>query len=421
MTMNLDSLPAPCYVTHLQCPKCGEIHESGRIQTVCVACGSPLLVVYDLNSMASKIKRDDLLSRPPDMWRYREFLPVHDLRNVVSLGETMTPVIHCGTLGMDLGMDRLFVKDEGRLPTASFKARGLAMAVTMANEFNVKRVTIPTAGNAGGALAAYGARAGMEVFVFCPEDAPEINANECAMTGAVVGLVNGLIDDCGRIVREGKEIADWFDISTLREPYRIEGKKTMGLELAEQFQWNLPDAIFYPTGGGTGLIGMWKAFNELEALGWIGSKRPKLISVQSEGCAPIVRAFEEGADSARPWENAETIAAGIRVPACIGDFLILNAVRETGGTAIAVSDEKILKAQRKLAEKEGIIAAPEGAATVVALEEALRRGDVEKDDHVLLFNTGSGLKYPMNVTFTRVDKDQPVDYKALLRASKDLR
>jgi threonine synthase len=312
-------------------------------------------------------------------------------------------------------MDRLFVKDEGRLPTASFKARGLAMAVTMANEFGVRRVTIPTAGNAGGALAAYGARAGMVVFVFCPDDAPEINANECGMVGAVVCLVNGLIDDCGRIVREGKELLGWFDMSTLREPYRIEGKKTMGLEVAEQFGWDLPDAIFYPTGGGTGLIGMWKAFNELETLGWIGSKRPRLISVQSEGCAPIVRAFEEGAESARPWEHAATVAAGIRVPHCIGDFLILRAIRETNGTAISVPDDEILRAQRELAEKEGIIAAPEGAATVAALKKALDRGDVEKSERVLLFNTGSGLKYPMNVTFTRIDKDRPVDYERIVR------
>lgn len=412
--MNLSTLSESCYVTHLHCPKCGEHHQSGRIQTVCTVCGSPLLVAYDLDSLASRITRDDLLSRQPDMWRYRELLPVQTTDNIVSLGETMTPLIHCKALGSSLGMDRLFVKDEGRLPTASFKARGLAMAVTMAKEFGVKRVTIPTAGNAGGALAAYGARAGMEVFVFCPDDAPEINANECGMTGAVVCLVNGLIDDCGRIVREGKEIANWFDVSTLREPYRIEGKKTMGLELAEQFEWDLPDAIFYPTGGGTGLIGMWKAFNEMEALGWIGSERPRLVSVQSEGCAPIVRAFEEGADSARPWEHADTIAAGIRVPQCLGDFLILDAIRETRGTAIAVPDKEILACQKYMARKEGIIAAPEGAATVAALEEALRRGDVEKGEKVLLFNTGSGLKYPMNVTLTRIDKNQAVDYKALL-------
>ncbi|MFH1113090.1 MAG: threonine synthase [Pseudomonadota bacterium] len=413
--MNLGDLPSSCHVTHLQCPKCNEIHEAGTVQTVCVSCGSPLLVLYDLDAVGSCLERSGLVSRPPELWRYRELLPVRDLANVVSLGETMTPVIHCPTVGAGLGMDRLFVKDEGRLPTASFKARGLAMAVTMANEFGIRRVVIPTAGNAGGALAAYGARAGMEVFVFCPEDAPEINANECGMVGAVVGLVNGLIDDCGRIVREGKDILGWFDMSTLREPYRIEGKKTMGLEVAEQFGWDLPDAIFYPTGGGTGLIGMWKAFNELETLGWIGSKRPRLISVQSEGCAPIVRAFQEGADSARPWEHASTIAAGIRVPHCIGDFLILRAVRETNGTAVAVSDDEILESQRELAEKEGIVAAPEGAATLAALKKALDRGDVEKGERVLLFNTGSGLKYPMNVAFQRIDKDRPVDYERLLR------
>jgi threonine synthase len=383
---------------------------------VCSACGAPLLVTYDLAATGAGLQPGDLQSRSPDIWRYRELLPVRSVRNVVSLGETMTPVIRTGSVGRDLGMEHLFVKDEGRLPTGSFKARGLAMAVTMAKELGVTRSTIPTAGNAGGALAAYGARAGMEVYVFCPDDAPEINAKECSLTGAVVCLVNGLIDDCGRLVREGKEIADWFDMSTLREPYRIEGKKTMGLELAEQFRWELPDVIFYPTGGGTGLIGMWKAFNELESMGWIDSRRPRLVSVQSEGCAPIVRAFEEGADTARPWESADTIASGIRVPHALGDFLILRAIRETGGTAIAVPDKAILECQKDLAEKEGIVAAPEGAATLAALKTALERGDVGKEERVVLFNTGSGLKYPMPGGFLRIDKDLPVDYQEILRA-----
>ncbi len=408
-------------VTHLECPRCGTGHEAGKIHTVCVSCQSPLLVVYDLGSMASRITKEDLSARDPDMWRYREFLPVEDSQNVVSLGETVTPLLQIRTVGSGLGMERLFVKDEGRLPTGSFKARGMAMAVTMARELGIRRVTVPTAGNAGGALAAYGASAGMDVFVFCPEDSPEINIKECCITGSVVCVVNGLIDDCGKIVREGKELTGWFDMSTLREPYRIEGKKTMGLELAEQFQWDLPDAIFYPTGGGTGLIGMWKAFNEMEALGWIGSKRPRLISVQAEGCAPIVRAFEEGAETARPWEAAETIAAGIRVPHAIGDFLMLRAIRETGGTAIAVSDEDILRSQRELAQKEGIIAAPEGAATLAALKIALNRGDVGKDERILLFNTGSGLKYPMPGEFVRIDKNQPVDYQRILEAGSGSR
>ena len=311
------------HVSHLECPNCGERHEAGAIQTVCVSCGDPLLVKYDLQSIKSSVSRDELPRRQADMWRYREFLPVKDVRNIVSLGEMQTPIVCIDSVGNRLGMRNLYLKDEGRLPTGSFKARGLTMAVTMAVELGVKRATIPTAGNAGGALAAYGARAGMEVFVFCPEDVPEINAKECAMNGAVVCLVNGLINDCGRMVREGKEIADWFDMSTLREPYRIEGKKTMGLELAEQFGWELPDVIFYPTGGGTGLKGMWKAFNELEAVGWIGSERPRLISVQSAGCAPIVRAFEAGLERSEPWQGADTIAAGIRVPHAIGDFLIL--------------------------------------------------------------------------------------------------
>ena len=414
--MNWKPPEGDCFVSRLECPRCGQFHSAGDVQTVCAACGAPLLVAYELDAARTSLRPADLQSRPPDIWRYREFLPVRNLRNVVSLGETITPVIRIGSVARDLGVEQLFVKDEGRLPTGSFKARGLAMAVTMAKELGVSRATIPTAGNAGGALAAYGARAGMEVYVFCPEDAPEINSRECSLAGAVVCLVNGLIDDCGRIVREGKEIADWFDMSTLREPYRIEGKKTMGLELAEQFGWELPNAIFYPTGGGTGLIGMWKAFNELERLGWIDSKRPRLISVQSEGCAPIVRAFEEGAETARPWESADTIAAGIRVPHALGDFLILRAIRETDGTAIAVPDEAILESQKELAEKEGIIAAPEGAATLAALRVALARGDVDKDERVVLFNTGSGLKYPMPGRFIRIDKDQPVDYHQILGA-----
>lgn len=416
--MSSGPLAGSPYVTHLECPRCGKIHEAFQLQTVCVSCQSPLLVSYDLDSAATHLSRNGLLQRQADMWRYRELLPVRDIRNAVSLGETITPVIHIGSIGSELGMERLFLKDEGRLPTASFKARGLAMAVTLAKELGVQRAAIPTAGNAGGALAAYGARAGMEVYVFCPEDAPEINTKECRMTGAAVCLVNGLIDDCGKIVREGTENTGWFDMSTLREPYRIEGKKTMGLEVAEQFDWDLPDAIFYPTGGGTGLIGMWKAFNELETLGLIGPKRPRLISVQSDGCAPIVRAFEEGAETARPWESAATLAAGIRVPYPIGDFLILRAIRETGGTAIAVSDQNILKAQRELAEKEGVIAAPEGAATLAALKIAIQRGDCERDERALLFNTGSGLKYPMYGELLRIDKDQPLDYAEILQAGR---
>ncbi len=412
-------LPSKCYVTHLVCPKCELEHDFDCAQTVCRACESPLLVVYDLAGIASALKKAHLLGRAPEMWRYREFLPVRDPERIVSLGETMTPLISARALAADLGVVELFIKDEGRLPTASFKARGLAMAVTKAAEYGVTRVVIPTAGNAGGALAAYGARAGMEVFVFCPEDAPEINAKECAMNGAVVCLVNGLINDCGKIVREGKSIADWFDMSTLREPYRIEGKKTMGLELAEQTQWSLPEAVFYPTGGGTGLIGMWKAFDELEAVGWIDSRRPKLISVQAEGCAPIVKAFDDGADESVPWEDARTLAAGIRVPHALGDFLILRAIRETNGAAVAVSDEDILDAQKRIAEGEGIIAAPEGAATLAALEIALERGIVAPSDRVVLFNTGSGLKYPMDVEFLRIDKEAPIDYQGILEAARE--
>jgi threonine synthase len=348
------------------------------------------------------VGKADIAGRQGGFWRYREFLPVRRTENVVSLGEVVTPMIPlAGPAG-----GSVWVKDEGRLPTGSFKARGLALAVAMARELGLSHLAMPTNGNAGAALAAYAARAGLRATVLCPSDTPEINVREIAMQGAQVWRVDGLINDCGRIVGEAAGRAGWFDLSTLKEPYRIEGKKTMGIELAEQLGWRLPKAIFYPTGGGTGLIGMWKAFAELEAIGWIGPERPQMFAVQAEGCAPIVRAFERGEEHAELWENAHTAAAGIRVPAAVGDFLILRAVRESGGAALAVSDADLLAAQRRVAAQEGLLLCPEGAATYVAWRQALEAGLVGAEDEVVLFNCATGLKYPMrdeSRTFTGLD------------------
>jgi threonine synthase len=326
---------------------------------------------------------------------------------VVSLGEVETPLVELRNSGRPAGFVLPTVKDEGRLPTGSFKARGLCLAVSMAQSFGVRRVAIPTNGNAGAAMAAYAARAGIEAFCFCPDDTPEINLSEIALQGATVWRVNGLINDCARLVASGKERFGWFDMSTLKEPYRIEGKKTMGLELAVQMQWRLPDVVFYPTGGGTGLIGMWKAWQELAALGWVEGPLPRLVAVQSTGCAPIVRAFEAGAESATPWENAHTIAAGIRVPAAIGDFLILRALRETRGFAIAVADADIERARREVAAEDGLLLSPEGAATYAAYLAAARAGKIAARDKVVLFNCASGLKYPMPPVTARMDLGKP--------------
>ncbi|MGH6877307.1 MAG: threonine synthase, partial [Rhizomicrobium sp.] len=353
--------------------------------------------------------KDTLASRPPDLWRYRELLPVRQARNVVSLGECMTPLIRIRAEGDG----ELLVKDEGRLPTGSFKARGIALAVSMAKEFGLTRLAMPTNGNAGAALAAYGSRAGMRTTVFCPDDTPEINVREIAAQGAKVYRVNGLIDQCGKLVSAGREVAGWFDMSTLKEPYRIEGKKTMGLELAEQLGWEVPDAIFYPTGGGTGLIGMWKAFAELEAIGFIGAKRPRMIAVQAAGCAPIVRAFEHGETHAARWENAHTIASGIRVPAAIGDFLILAAVRESGGCAIAVDDDEIAASLRDISHGEGLLLCPEGAATHAAWRKSLREGLIGAGDRVVLFNCANGLKYPLPPAEERLDVNAAIDFARL--------
>ncbi|MBF8292863.1 MAG: thrC [Steroidobacteraceae bacterium] len=376
--------------------------------------GKPLLVRYDLEALRHAISKDELAKRAEGgFWRYREFLPVRQDANVMSLGEVVTPLIAAPKAARLHGARTLLVKDEGRLPTGSFKARGLALAVSMAKELGVRRMAMPTNGNAGAALAAYATRAGIESWVFCPNDTPEVNVREIALQGARVFLVDGLINDCGRLVAEGKAKMGWFDTSTLKEPYRIEGKKTMGIELAEQLDWRLPDTIFYPTGGGTGLIGMWKAFAELEAIGFIGSERPRMVVVQAAGCAPIVKAWREGREHAEPWKNARTLASGIRVPGAIGDFLILRAVRESGGFAIAVEDEAITAAQDEMARVEGLLLCPEGAATYAAWRAAIASGQVGRDERALLFNCASGLKYPMPPAGRPIDCHHPVDYAAL--------
>jgi threonine synthase len=396
------------YATHLECSSTGERHDIARLQGLSAA-GKPLLARYDLTALRRERARADIENRSPGLWRWRELLPVPDPRHNVSLGEVETPLIELLRSERPPGFIPPTVKDEGRLPTGSFKARGLCLAVSMARSFGVRRVAIPTNGNAGAAMAAYAASAGMEAFCFCPDDTPEINLSEIALQGATVWRVDGLINDCARLVALGKERFGWFDMSTLKEPYRIEGKKTMGLELAAQTQWKLPDVVFYPTGGGTGLIGMWKAWQELAALGWIEGPMPRLVAVQSTGCAPIVRAYDAGAESATPWENAHTIASGIRVPAAIGDFLILRALRETHGFAIAVEDADIERARREVATKDGLLLSPEGAATYAAYLAAARAGKIAARDRVVLFNCASGLKYPMPPVTARMDLRRPFE------------
>ncbi len=402
----------PTFVTELACATTGEVHAADRLHGLSRA-GKPLLVRYDLDAMARALDRDALARRPAGLWRYREFLPVRHAWNIVSLGEVATPLLPVPRLGRRLGARELLIKDEGRLPTGSFKARGLCLAVSMAKELGVAHMAMPTNGNAGAALAAYCARAGIRSTVFCPDDTPEINLREIALQGAAVFRVNGLINDCGRIVADGAAETGWFDTSTLKEPYRIEGKKTMGLELAEQLGWNVPDAIFYPTGGGTGLIGMWKAFAELEEIGWLDEKRPKMVCVQASGSAPIVKAWQDGADHAELWPDAHTIAAGIRVPVALGDFMILAAVRESGGYAIAAPDEEIAAAQQEVATRDGLLMGPEGATTYAALRRAVSEGRVGRGDQVVLFNCGTSLKYPMPEVARFIDRHQPIDYDAI--------
>lgn len=398
----------PTFVTHLECSITGERYEADTMHGLSRA-GRPLLVRYDLDAVRANLPRPLLEARATDLWRWRELLPVRRTENVVSLGEIETPLVPIPRAG---GANVL-VKDEGRLPTGSFKARGLVMAVAMAKELGVTRIAMPTNGNAGAALAAYASRVGIETIVFCPEDTPEVNVREIAMQGARVWRVNGLIDDCGAIVAKGATQGRWFDFSTLKEPYRIEGKKTMGLELAAQMGWELPDAIFYPTGGGTGLIGMWKAFDELEKLGWIGAKRPRMYAVQASGCAPIVRAFEAGEEHAERWEDAHTVAAGIRVPKAVGDFLILRAVRESGGKALGVGDPAILQAVEDCAKRDGLLLCPEGGATLAAYREAVKTGEVDEDERVVLFNCATGLKYPMPPAPNTLDRHGDIDFDAL--------
>ena len=402
----------PTFVSHLECAFTGERYPADEVHGLSRA-GKPLLVRYDLAGVAKALSKDALARRPPDLWRYRELLPVRRAENIVSLGEALTPLVALPKLAQKLGGGELLVKDEGRLPTGSFKARGLVMAVSMAKAFGIKHMAMPTNGNAGAALAAYATRAGIATTIFCPEDTPEVNVSEIELQGATVYRVNGLIDDCGKIVGEGKAQRGWFDVSTLKEPYRIEGKKTMGLELAEQLGWQVPDAIFYPTGGGTGLIGMWKAFAELEAIGFIGRKRPRMIAVQAAGCAPMVRAFEAGVEHAPRWENAHTIASGIRVPQAVGDFLILRAVRESGGFAIAVADDAITAALDEVSRIEGFLMCPEGAATYAAYKQSLADGRIARHDRAVLFNCATGLKYPLPPVHRTLDRTKPIDFAKL--------
>jgi len=410
----------PTFVTHLECSLTGEGYPADQLHGLSKV-GKPLLVRYDLDGIRRALPRDALASRPQTLWRYREMLPVRRAENVLSLGEVVTPLIPLPRIASRLAAKgqkpgEILVKDEGRLPTGSFKARGLVLAVSMAKELGIRHMAMPTNGNAGAAMAAYCARAGIKATVFCPDDTPAVNVREIAMQGAAVYLVDGLIDDCGKLVAEGEKSVGWFNCSTLREPYRIEGKKTMGIELAEQLGWEMPDVIFYPTGGGTGIIGMWKAFAELEALGWIGKKRPRMVVVQASGCAPMVKAWEAGEEHAPRWQDAHTFAAGIRVPQAVGDFLILRAVRDSGGFATAVDDEAIMRAWREVATDEGLLLCPEGAATYAAYKQAIAEGRVGPGERAVLFNCATGLKYPMPEAGTPLKLGQPVDWQELATA-----
>ncbi len=399
------------FVTHLESALDGTRFEPGKVHTVHQ--GRPLWVRYDLAVVKASVQPTDFLGRPPSLWRYRELLPLPADAQPVTLGEGMTPLLSCPRLGGELGLANLSIKDEAQLPTGSFKSRGMAVAVSMAKQLGLKRLAIPTAGNAGGALAAYGARAGMEVFVFMPDDTPFINQMEAHLAGAKVSLVNGLISDCGRLVRENTDRFGWFDMSTLKEPYRLEGKKTMGLELAEQLGWDLPDVILYPTGGGTGLIGMWKAFQELTELGWLKHKKmPRLISCQSDGCAPIVRAFEKGERFAEPFPNAHTDASGLRVPAAVGDFMMLDAIRQSRGCAIAGREGRIRPWMERVFRSEGIGICPETAVCFDCLEQLLAARRIDPAERIVVYNTGAAQKYPEVVQpleLPRLDKDRPLD------------
>lgn len=380
------------FAKEIVCPRCRNSFPLGKTINLC-PCGSPLLVRYDARKIARAVKKSELKSRPSTLWRYQEFLPLRAERNRVSLGEGFTPLIEARRLASELNIKRLWIKDEAQNPTGSFKDRGLSVAISLAKELGIKKVAIPSAGNAGGSLSAYAARAGMEAYVFMPRDTPRANQIEAARYGARLTLVDGLINDCGRLIAERKGAEGWFDVSTLKEPYRVEGKKTLGLEIAEQLDWKLPDVIVYPTGGGTGLIGMWKGFNELAEIGWIGSKRPRMVSVQAEGCAPIVRAFNEGKEKAEPWLNAKTIASGLRVPQAVADFLMLQVIRESKGIALSVSDSEMVREIDHVGRSEGLFFCPEGGAGVAALRRLVQQGWIKPTATVLIFNTASGLKY----------------------------
>lgn len=403
------------YVTHLEAAIDGTILPHTIPQTT--HDDRPLWVRYDLKSIGAATDRDALTRRPPTMWRYRELLPVAADENIVTLGEGMTPLLKCEALGSALGLSDLWIKDESQLPTGSFKARGLAMAVSRAKELGIRRVAIPTAGNAGGALAAYSARAGMDAWVFMPSDTPAVNQAEVLNHGANAFLVDGLITDCGAVVRDGTDQMRWFDMSTLREPYRIEGKKTMGLELAEQLAWTLPDVILYPTGGGTGLIGMWKAFAELGALGWLDNPAlPRMISCQAAGCAPIVEAFHAGERFAQPFPDAATQASGLRVPAAVGDFMILDAVRASGGTALAAEEADLLAWARRGAALEGISICPETGACLAVLETMVSQGSIDPNERVVVFNTGAAQKYIEMLPADVPRLEVPVDWEQMVAA-----
>jgi len=381
------------YVSHLQCSKCGNKLEPDRLWNLCGICGKPLIVLYDLKRIRKVLKREEIVLRQPNLWRYHELLPIKEPKNILSLGEGYTPLIHATGLGRELGFDNLYIKDESSNPTGSFKARGLAVALSRARELGVSDVSIPSAGNAAGAMSAYAALGSMNAFVYMPRDVPKTFVIECIAYGAEVQLVDGFITDCAQRAAADLAKSSRFDMSTLKEPYRIEGKKTMGFELAEQMDWKLPDVIIYPTGGGTGLIGMWKAFEELQNLGWIKSKLPRMVTVQAKGCAPIVRAYEQGKETAKPWRDAKTIADGLRVPATIGDFLILRTLRESRGTAIVVSDSEMMEAIKEISSTQGLFCCPEGAATLVAFKRLHKDGWIKDSETVVLFNTASGLKY----------------------------
>ena len=400
------------YVLHLECSKTGVIYPVDQIHNLSDD-GMPLLVRYDLKKIKEELSKDSwCMESAPGFWRYQALLPVSNAASRISLGEVITPLIPLKKSSDVLGgkQGNIIVKDEGRLPTGSFKARGLALAVSMAHQFGLKHLAIPTNGNAGAALAAYARQANIKATVFCPDDTPKVNVQEIQLQGADTYLVNGLINDCGKIVLEGREQAGWFDVSTLKEPYRIEGKKTMGFELTEQMNWTLPDAIFYPTGGGTGLIGMWKAFAELKELGWLTGKLPKMIAIQSTGCAPIVNAFDQDLEHAPLWDNAQTVASGIRVPAAIGDFLILDAIRQSDGCALAVEDEHIINVRDMISKEDGLLLCPEGAATAAGYQIALEKKIINEDEKAVLFNCASGLKYPMPDSNQTIDKNSVIEY-----------